>query len=381
MTGRLGALVAVGAIAVLVWVPAAASAHANRPMPGESPSPVPEGERDGSALTLVLPKEARLGGPVTFRARLTSDEGEPVADAVIVFEQETSWGEEFAGEMAIGTARTGPDGWATFTTSLRRSGEGTIHAHFEGDATYVPAEADGTLMVVGDTQLYTPRTGIEVPGIGPWLLGAVVATVWFMFFLVAVRIRRIARPTTAASTEAEAVVARGLGRRQFLGRVALPVGLQTLFLSVGSGLVALIARSPHTHNNTASAVADLQYHRTPFATVGQHAEMREMPPLLAREVSFLKDVHPILLARGGPHVIPLGASPPPAGIRFDSYAHLLAKREEGEEPLVVPGKPEESMLVSVLLDPAMQMPPSLPALPDEEIQVIASWVAQGAKDN
>lgn len=48
---------------------------------------------------------------------------------------------------------------------------------------------------------------------------------------------------------------------------------------------------------------------------------------------------------------------------------------------MVPGDPEESMLVvNVLLERAMSMPPAGDPLPDEEIQVIASWIAQGPKD-
>ncbi|MEX2421545.1 MAG: hypothetical protein WD670_06960 [Actinomycetota bacterium] len=46
----------------------------------------------------------------------------------------------------------------------------------------------------------------------------------------------------------------------------------------------------------------------------------------------------------------------------------------------MPGVPEESMLVRILVDHAHRMPPTVP-LSDEQIQLIASWVAQGAMDN
>jgi hypothetical protein len=49
--------------------------------------------------------------------------------------------------------------------------------------------------------------------------------------------------------------------------------------------------------------------------------------------------------------------------------------------IVVPGEPEESELIEHLLSPGMQMPPSVPPIPDETIQLIVTWIAQGAKDN
>lgn len=100
-----------------------------------------------------------------------------------------------------------------------------------------------------------------------------------------------------------------------------------------------------------------------------------LPEVLTREVSFSREVLPVLLANGGRHVVPPKNSPPPAGVRLDSYERIM--RREG---LVVPGKPDESELVDVLVNPAMRMPPSIPPLPREYVQVIVSWIAQGAKN-
>jgi len=79
--------------------------------------------------------------------------------------------------------------------------------------------------------------------------------------------------------------------------------------------------------------------------------------------------------RAGPHAYPPVNSPPPGGIRLDSYDNIL----QGNH-LVVPGKPEESELVQVLLAEAMRMPPAGNPLRDDEIQLIASWIAQGARN-
>ena len=101
-----------------------------------------------------------------------------------------------------------------------------------------------------------------------------------------------------------------------------------------------------------------------------------MPPPLDRPVSFSQEVLPIFLASGGPHVVAPEHSPPPGGLRLDSYDGVMAK-----EGVVVPGDPEGSELVEHLLSIGMQMPPSVPPLPEERIRLIVTWIAQGANDN
>jgi hypothetical protein len=101
-----------------------------------------------------------------------------------------------------------------------------------------------------------------------------------------------------------------------------------------------------------------------------------MPEPLAREVSFREEVLPIFLAYGGPHVVQPRNSPPPGGLRLDAYEHIMSR-----DGIVVPGEPEESELIEHLLSPGMQMPPSVPPMPDERIRLIVTWIAQGARDN
>jgi len=85
------------------------------------------------------------------------------------------------------------------------------------------------------------------------------------------------------------------------------------------------------------------------------------------EVSFSADVWPIieeyaLAAHGGN-----------GGIFLENYDDILKQ--------VVPGDPENSMLYRVLIaDGVPQMPPDGP-LPDELIQTIYDWIAQGANNN
>jgi len=108
----------------------------------------------------------------------------------------------------------------------------------------------------------------------------------------------------------------------------------------------------------------------------EEMEMVELPEVLDREVSFSREVQPILLLKGGPHAVVPQNSPAPAGVRFDSYRSIMARHG-----LVVPGSPMESELVTVLLEKAMAMPPAGDPLSEQETQMVVSWVAQGARDN
>lgn len=377
------------ALLVLLLLPRAAFAHgevSEDPMAGGTTEPVHEGaakELEVPLIRLRVPKEATLGGHVTLRATLTDPhDGEPIRGALVTFEAPAFWGEEFQGMMVIGSARTDRMGVATLTTQMRSSGDLEIRAVFEGVDGFAPVSASADLDVRGDVQLYESKAGIRVPWLNLWVLAAVIGLVWSLYFLVGLRVLAIARPRTARAATTEPAPAAsaapvGVGatsRREFLGHV-LPLGAQAGIAAIGVGLVTVVARSPRTHGNLMAPPSTVDYRRTPVARVGRRVEMREMPEPLDREVSFSKEVLPIFLANGGPHVVRPRHSPPPGALMLDSYEHVMAK-----EGVVVPGKPEDSELVMHLLTPGIQMPPSMPPLPEEQIQLIVSWIAQGAKD-
>ena len=81
----------------------------------------------------------------------------------------------------------------------------------------------------------------------------------------------------------------------------------------------------------------------------------------------------------------------PSELSLDSREHLMAGGKHGVT--VVPGKPEESILLQKLsprppfgdrmpLDPKKRRrEPSRKSLTEEEISIIQDWVSQGAKDN
>ena len=397
---RVWGIAALAALALLALLPASALADSDREAP---------------QLQLRVPEQAALGETVTVEASLTGSSGQPIEQAVITFLSPAAWGGELGegeeagghgeaessvesgghaesegggeaeghgearGEMVLGTARTGPSGVAFITTEVRRSGDIEVIARFEGDDQYEAASVTSSLVVEGSYQLYTPEVGVRIPGLGSWLLAAVIAGLWGLYFVVALLVFAIARSPAGRLVPAAAAAVAGPqsdARRRFLTRLAVPLGMQAIIASVGLGLVTLVARSPYTHGNLKEYTSGSRYRRTPFATVGERVKMREMPPALKREVSFVQEVQPIFLAKSGPHAMPPDNSPPPHGVRLGSYEHIMEK-----EGLVVPGKPKESELVGVLLDPAMRMPPSAAPLSDEEIQLIVSWIAQGAKNS
>jgi mono/diheme cytochrome c family protein len=101
----------------------------------------------------------------------------------------------------------------------------------------------------------------------------------------------------------------------------------------------------------------------------------ERPP-----VSFYRDIRPILQDRCQGCHQPAKAL---GGLALTSYA-ALKKGGESEQPGVVPGKPDESELLSQIL-PSGQEPPAMPkgapALKPDQVELVRRWITEGAKDD
>ncbi len=105
----------------------------------------------------------------------------------------------------------------------------------------------------------------------------------------------------------------------------------------------------------------------------------------SKRVSFHRDVRPLLTARcAGCH------QPAKAGgeIVLVSHATLLAARhaadDGSEQPLVLAGRPDESVLFASVL-PRGEKPPKMPKkgapLAEDEVALLRDWIAQGALDD
>lgn len=95
------------------------------------------------------------------------------------------------------------------------------------------------------------------------------------------------------------------------------------------------------------------------------------------EVSFTKNIAPILAAKcQGCH----NDKKSSMGFNLTTFNKMKqGGKQTGPDEMIVPGKPEESRFVEVVLDDAQpRMPFKLKSLSQDEITLIRNWVAQGA---
>ena len=115
--------------------------------------------------------------------------------------------------------------------------------------------------------------------------------------------------------------------------------------------------------------------------VGAIASADEKPAGTVPDVSFYKDILPILQANcQGCHQPAKAKS---AGEYVMTSYDLLVKPGESEEAPVVAGKPDESYLVQLITpaDGKAEMPRGKKPLHNTEIELIRKWIAQGAKND
>lgn len=96
-------------------------------------------------------------------------------------------------------------------------------------------------------------------------------------------------------------------------------------------------------------------------------------------LSFVRDIQPVLQARCVGCHQPAKAS---GEYVMTSFATLLAGGDRGE-PAIVPGKPEESLLVELItpVDGDAEMPQEGEPLHEEEVERITRWIAEGGHDD
>lgn len=95
----------------------------------------------------------------------------------------------------------------------------------------------------------------------------------------------------------------------------------------------------------------------------------------ADEVSFAKDIAPILVAK----CVSCHDEDAAGGLRLDTFAGMEKGGKNG--PLAIAGRPQNSQIVFRVMspNPQLRMPKNAAALTPEEIQKIGAWVAAGAK--
>lgn len=101
------------------------------------------------------------------------------------------------------------------------------------------------------------------------------------------------------------------------------------------------------------------------------------PSAPASNISFRQNVLPVLTQSGC-----VGCHGGTSGLQVGTVASLLAGGNHG--PAIVPGKPDSSIMIQKIgPNPPFgdRMPQGGPYLSGATIQMIRTWVAEGAKDN
>ena len=101
----------------------------------------------------------------------------------------------------------------------------------------------------------------------------------------------------------------------------------------------------------------------------------DLPPAAQRDVTYAKDVAPILTT----HCLKChGPKLQESGLRVDQKASLLRGGDFGE-PVIISGKSGESFLIQVVagLNEDLKMPPKGPQLTATEIGVLRKWIDMG----
>ncbi len=92
-------------------------------------------------------------------------------------------------------------------------------------------------------------------------------------------------------------------------------------------------------------------------------------------VSFASDVAPILIANcNGCHY---NATRVSGGLQFNMFSQIVKGGDNGN--IIVPGKPDESLIIRKLRGmEGARMPMGRPELPEAQIQLVATWIKEGA---
>ncbi|NWG33307.1 MAG: hypothetical protein HXY42_02610 [Chloroflexi bacterium] len=136
----------------------------------------------------------------------------------------------------------------------------------------------------------------------------------------------------------------------------------------------LTEKSAPTTQATASLPAATDTAVLPTAPPTQEPATATAEPAVSTTVSFAKDIMPILKSRclnchGGDRL--------EEGLSFKSYAELMAGSDNGF--VVIPGNADGSLMVEMVV--SQEMPKRGPKLTPPQVQLIITWINEGALDN
>ncbi len=159
---------------------------------------IPVKAADPAVLKLQAPAEATLGSSITVTAVFEDIGGSAIVGANIIFWIPVDF-LGTVGSIPYGEATTNAQGEAIFSYEPRTEGIITLNAYFPGNEQHEFTQGTMELTVQGSTQLYHEEAGVHVPGIGIWILVAVLGGVWSVYFMVFVFLMRIVRDKSEKS--------------------------------------------------------------------------------------------------------------------------------------------------------------------------------------
>lgn len=164
------------------------------------------------SVRVAEPTPAIVGQQGELEATVTSaDAGLPAAGVPVTFYAHATFGKA-SGYMEIGRSVTDANGVAKINYVPRESGTHDIRVDYAQSGAAVEQTTASIAVDGSPSQLYVQKAGVQVPGLGSWLIIVLLSTVWAILLGVGVTLIRIAarsgRPGSS-SPAGEAPVRQG----------------------------------------------------------------------------------------------------------------------------------------------------------------------------
>lgn len=150
-----------------------------------------------------FPSAGTVGKIVPLAVDIHTPDGAPLAGATVTYYLHMSFA-GVVGEGVIGRAVTDEAGIAAIHYLPRAAGLHEVRMEYLAPGAETVEEVLGTFDVAGGEQLYRSSGGVDIPGINPGLLMAVLGGVWLILLSVAFRLVGIARASGRADPPAGA---------------------------------------------------------------------------------------------------------------------------------------------------------------------------------
>lgn len=193
-----------------------------------------------TSVLVAAPGEAEVGEIVPVTVTVTEN-GAPVPDAVVTLSRVAAFA-GVSGYVEMMRATTDEDGTADLSF-VQRAAE--LTADLRIDVLDSDAEPlDFAVTSVGPReQIHRSDTGVDLPGLGGWVLILLVAGLWALILSTVLRLRNVSVEGADLGAEAELDVDAKPIRR------LLPYALSGVVAVVGIVLVTVLFRNPASHAN------------------------------------------------------------------------------------------------------------------------------------